>query len=177
MSARILAGSASPNWACNSPMISAKLRRPSQRSNTCLPVPWSLIAPSGNRITRSSLPVLVSAPHRHPVARRGWLASSGGAMLISLNPERARRRPSGFNVSEKQCVELRPQDIALVAQRLDCQVLLRARFRVVVYVVHGELRIFRSLIKSGFEIIQASREPRIMLTQFFNAQGDQIGGK
>src|SRR5258708_18533862 len=82
-------------------MSSAKVRWPSQRSKTCRPVPCSLIAPSGNKITRScSVP-----PQRHPAARRGWLESSRGAMLADLDAERSGWRPSRLNVGEVQCVE------------------------------------------------------------------------
>src|SRR5216683_1962804 len=141
-------------------MIWAQLRWPSQRSSTCLPVPWSLMAPSGNRITRaSSVP-----PQRQPAARRGWLESSGGATLAGLDAECARRRPSRFHVGEVESVELRPQDVALIAQGLDRQLLLGASLCVVVDIVQGELRIFRGLIESGFEIVQTYRQPGIVLS-------------
>src|SRR5882672_5674890 len=173
MSPRIFAGSASPNWACNSAMIWAKVRWPSQRSSTCRPVPCSLIAPSGNKITRScSLP-----PQRQPAARRGRLKSSGGATLAGLDSEGPGRRPPWLNIGEVECVELRPQDVTFVAQSLDRQLLLGSCLRVVVNVVHGEQRILRRLIEPRFKIVQTSSQPGIMLTQFLHAQRDQLGGK
>src|SRR5258707_7245921 len=109
-------------------MSSAKVRWPSQRSKTCRPVPCSLIAPSGNKITRScSVP-----PQRHPAARRGWLESSGGAMLAALDAERSGLPPSPLNVGEVQCVELRPQHVALDVHRLDRQLLFGHSLRVTV---------------------------------------------
>src|ERR1700728_3557419 len=150
-------------------MIWAKVRWPSQRSSTCRPVPCSLIAPSGNRIMRSSLPALFSAPQRQPIARRGWLESSGGAMLAALDSKRARRRPSRLHVGEVERVELRPENVALVAQGLDRQLLLGSRLGIVEDIVHRELRILRRLIKPGLEIIETSRKPRIELPQLLDA--------
>src|SRR5271166_2164602 len=80
-------------------MIWAKVRWPSQRSSIRRPVSRKRSAPSGYKITRSrSATVLFSAPQRQPVARRGWLESSGGATLASLNAERAGRWPSRLHV-------------------------------------------------------------------------------
>src|SRR5579862_9460968 len=96
-------------------------------------------------------------------------------MLACLDLECAGRRPSGFDVGKVESVELRPQNIAFVAQGLDCQLLLGARLGVIEYVVESELRIFRRLIKSGFEIVEASGEPGIKLTQFFHSKSDELG--
>jgi hypothetical protein len=57
---------------------------------------------------RSSTPGLGSAPQRHPVAKRGWLESSGGAKLGGLDAECAGRRPSGLHVGKVERVELCP---------------------------------------------------------------------
>src|SRR6202158_2643029 len=114
-------------------MIWPKVRWPSQRSSTCRPVPWSFIAPSGNRITRfSSVP-----PHRQPAANRGWRESSGGGMsglllFFFFDAKCARRRPSRLNVGEIQRVELCPQDVALIAQRLYGEFLLASGFCILV---------------------------------------------
>src|SRR3984893_5155193 len=124
-------------------MIWAKVRCPSQRSSTCRPVPWSLMAPSGNRITRfSSVP-----PHRQPAANRGWRESSGGGMSglfpsFFFDAKCARWRPSRLNVGEIQRVELCPQDVALIAQRLYGEFLLRSGLGVLVHECHGELSVF-----------------------------------
>src|SRR5258706_13000989 len=98
-------------------------------------------------------------------------------MLTSLDPERSGRRPSRFDVGEVERIELRPQDVALVTQGLYRQPLFDASLRIVVNVVHRELRILWSLIESGLEVIQPSCQPRIMLAQFFHAQGNQLGRK
>src|SRR5258706_5608949 len=98
-------------------------------------------------------------------------------MLTSLDPERSGRRPSRFDVGEVERIELRPQDVALVTQGLYRQPLFDASVRIVVNVVHRELRILWSLIESGLEVIQPSCQPRVMLAQFFHAQGNQLGRK
>src|ERR1700738_562959 len=122
-------------------MISKNVRCPSQRSSTCRPVPCNWMAPSGNRITRfSSLP-----PQRHPAARRGWLESSGGAIsgFLLFDAEGARWRPAGLHVSKIESVELGPQNVALVAQRLDGQLLFGSRRGVVVNIVDRQICVFR----------------------------------
>src|ERR1700688_958327 len=183
MSLRILAGSATLNSACNSPMISPNVRCPSQRSSTCLPVPCRRIAPSGNRIIRSgAVPVLFSglrfsSAQRHPAAKCGRLDSSGGATLLGLDLKGTGRGPPRLHVSKIQRIELRPEDVTLVAQSLDRQLLLGTRLGVVEYVVHRELRIFRCLIEPGLEIVETSGQPRIMLAQFFHTQGDELRRK
>src|ERR1700678_2146733 len=127
-------------------MISPKVRWPSQRSSTWRPVPCSLIAPSGKRMTRfSSVP-----PQRQPVANRGLAKPSRTAMLCALDLKRPRRPPSRLHVGEVERVELCPENVAFVAQSLDRQFLLAARLRMIVDVVRRELRIFGRLIKSGF---------------------------
>src|SRR5579872_2974478 len=159
MSLRILAGSATLNSCCNSLMSSPKVRWPLQRSRICRPVPCSFIAPSGNKMTRScSVP-----PQRQPAARRGWLESSGGAILRRLNLEGARRRPSRLHIREVKRVELRPQNVAFVAQSLHRQFLFGARFRVVVDIVYGELRVLRGLVQPRLEIIETAGEPGVVL--------------
>src|ERR1700730_3602611 len=161
-------------------MIWPKVRWPSQRSSTCRPVPWSLIAPSGNRITRfSSVP-----PHRQPAANRGWRESSGGGMsglllffFFSLDAKCARWRPPRLNVGEIQCVELCPQDVALIAQSLYGEFLLGSGLGVLVHECHGELSVFRRLRQTHLEIIQSASKPRIVLPKFLHAQRDQVAGK
>src|SRR5260370_9864040 len=159
-------------------MIWPKVRWPSQRSSTCRPVPWSLIASSGNRITRfSSVP-----PHRQPAAHRGWRESSGGGMsglllFLFLDAKCARGRPSRLNVGEIQGVELGPQDVALIAQRLYGQFLLASGLGVLVHECHGELSVFRRLRQTHLEIIQSPRKPRIVLAKSLHAQRDQVARK
>src|SRR5258708_26756496 len=159
-------------------MIWPKVRWPSQRSSTCRPVPWSLIAPSGNRITRfSSVP-----PHRQPAANRGWRESSGGGMsglllFLFFDAKCARWGPPRLNVGEIQRVELCPQDVALIAQRLYGEVLPGSGLRILVDKCHGELSVFRRLRQTHLEIIQSASKPRIVLAKFLHAQRDQVAVK
>src|SRR5579859_132912 len=148
-------------------MMSPKVRWPSQRSRTCLPVPCNLIAPSGNRITRSaSVP-----PQRHPAARRGWLVSEGGATSTPFRDAKcAGRWPSGLHVGEIERIELRPQDVTFIAERLDREILLGTRPGILVDVVDGELCVFGGLRQACHKIIQPAGEPRIVLAQLLHAQ-------
>src|SRR5207244_13168075 len=79
------------------------------------------------------------------------------ARLRCLDLERARRRPTRLHVSEVECIELRPQDVALITQRLDHEFLFAACVRVLKHVVKSKLRVFRSLLKPSLDIIQSTR--------------------
>src|ERR1700756_5111984 len=87
------------------------------------PVPSTRIAPSGKSTTGAS----VVPPQRHPAANFGMLASSSSATTASNIPglgfrvdaESPRRRPSRLDIGEIQRIKLRPQNVALIAQRLD----------------------------------------------------------
>src|SRR5580700_6943537 len=85
------------------------------------PVPSTLIAPSGKSTTGAS----VVPPQRHPAANLGTLASVSSATLsldmTSRIPDAksAGWRPAWLDIGEVECIELRPQDVALVAQCLN----------------------------------------------------------
>ena len=54
---------------------------------------------------------------------------------------------------------------------------LFARVRILVYILHGEVRVFRRLMQAGLKVIQAARKPGIVLAQPLHAQRDQVLGK
>src|SRR5579872_440073 len=91
-------------------------------------------------------------------------------LLLLLDAKRSGRRPTWLHVGEVHGIELRPENIALVAQRLDRQFLLGARLRMFADIVDRELCIFGSLRQASLEIVETSREPRIMLAQLLHAE-------
>src|SRR5262249_34822999 len=111
------------------------------------------MAPSGNRIMRlSSVPPVVAPAQRVPVASRGRESSFGGGILF-LDPECSRRRPCGLHVREVQGIELGPENVALVPQRMNRKLLLLACFGIFVYIRSSELRIFWRLRQSCCEVV------------------------
>src|SRR6202140_2113638 len=124
------------------------------------PVPSTRIAPSGNSTTGAS----VVPPQRHPAANFGMLASVSSATVprnmlrVSLNPKCPRRRPARLDVSEIERVELRPENVALVAQCLDGALLLHARSGVIENVLKREGRIFGRLRQPRLKIIEPKSE-------------------
>src|SRR5437660_9240401 len=178
-SARILPFGASMNCASSFCTISASEKCPSQSSRMMRPVPSTRIAPSGNSTTGAS----VVPPQRHPAANFGTLASVSSATLslnllrVSLNPKSPRRRPTRLDVSEIERVELRPENVTLVAQCPDGALLLGARRSVIEYILKREGRIFRRLRQPHLKIIEPRSKPRIVLTQFLHPQGDQVARK
>src|SRR6202140_6019706 len=128
------------------------------------PVPSTRIAPSGKSTTVAS----VVPPQRHPAANFGMLSLTNLATLprnmlrvmfrVSLNPKSPRRRPARLDVSEIERVELRPENVALVAQCLDGAFLLSARSGVIENVLKREGRIFGRLRQPRLKIIEPKSE-------------------
>src|SRR6266852_587146 len=182
-SARILPFGASINCASSFCTISAREKWPSQSSRMMRPVPSTRIAPSGKSTTGDSM----VPPQRHPAANFGMLSSVSSAKLprnmlrtmfgISFNSKSLRRRPAWLDISEIERVELRPEDVTLVAQCLDGALLLCSRIRVIEHVLKREGRIFRRLRQSRLKIIEPRREPGIVLTQFLHPERDQVARK
>src|ERR1700692_3968001 len=180
-SARILSFGASMNCASSFCVISASVKWPSQSSRIMRPVPSTRIAPSGKSTTGAS----VVPPQRHPAANFGMLASTSSATTSSSVPrlrfrvdaKRPRRRPSRLDVGEVQRVELSPQNVALITQRLDDGFLFGARGGMTENILNGKGRIFRRFGQSRFEIVESGAEIGVMLAQFFHAQRDEIAGK
>src|SRR5258708_24638881 len=178
-SARILPFGASMNCPSSFCKISAREKWPSQSSRMMRPVPSTRIAPSGKSTTGASL----VPPQRHPAANLGMLASVRSATIprnmlrVSLNPKRPRRRPARFDVSEIERVELRPENVTLVAQCLDGALLLRARSGMLGHILKREGRVFRCLRQPCLKIIEPGSKPGIVLTQFFHPQRDQVARK
>src|ERR1700729_3475362 len=81
-------------------------------------------------------------------------------MSDGLDSKRAGRRPAGLHVGEIERVELRPENVALVAQRLHGKFLLDPSLGVLTDIIDGEGGVFRSLRQARLEIVQAAREPR-----------------
>src|ERR1017187_198903 len=149
------------------------------------PVPSTRIAPSGKRTTGSS----VVPPQRHPAANFGMLASVSIRTLVSvslgtlvfvcsvtdaLNPKCPRWRPSRLDIREVERVELRPENVTLVAQCLNHPLLIRPRGGVIEHEPDGKSSVFRSLREARLKIIQPGCEPGIVLPQFLHAQRDQV---
>src|SRR5580658_580846 len=178
-SARILPFGASMNCASSFSTISASEKWPSQSSRMMRPVPSTRIAPSGKSTTGSS----VVPPQRHPAANVGTLSSVSSATLplrlfcVRRNPKSPRRRPARLHIGEVERVELRPQDVALVAQCLNDALLIGPCSRVVERIPDRESRIFRSLRQPRLEIIKPRRHPGIVLAQLFHPQRDQVARK
>src|SRR5208282_1603829 len=168
-SARTLPFGASMNCVSSFCTISASEKWPSQSSRMMRPVPSTRIAPSGNSTTGAS----AVPPQRHPAANFGTLASVSSATLL-LDAKSARRRPARLDISEIERVELRPQNVALVAQRLNGALLLRARRGVFEHVADREGGIFRSLRQPRLKIVERGSERRIMLTHPLHAQRNQV---
>ena len=104
---------------------------------------------SGNRTTGAS----VVPPQRHPGANFGMLASVSSAM-IRLQPKSPRRRPAGLDISEIKRVQLRPQNVALVAQCLDRPLLLAPSRGVLIHVLDRKGSVFRSLRQPRLKVVQ-----------------------
>src|ERR1700682_5230742 len=178
-SARILPFGASMNCASSFCTISASENWPSQSSRMMRPVPSTRIAPSGKSTTGASgVP-----PQRHPAANFGTLSSVSSATLLlamfraSLKPKSTRRRPAGLDISEIERIELRPENVTLVAQCLDGALLLCPRSGMIEYILKREGRIFGRLRQPRLKIIEPGSKPRIGLTQFLHPQSDQIARK
>src|ERR1039458_6735568 len=182
-SARILPFGASMNCVSSFCTISASEKWPSQSSRMMRPVPSTRIAPSGKSTTGAS----VVPPQRHPAANFGTLVSTNSATIpltvlrvmfrFSLDSKSARRRPAGLNISEIECVELRPENVALVAQCLDDALLLGARGGVLEHILDCEGGVFRRLRQPRLKVVKPGREPGIVLAQSLHAQRDQIARK
>src|ERR1035438_3122515 len=177
-SARTFPGGARMNCCSSFPTISARESWPAQSSKIARPVPSTLIAPSGKSTTGAS----VVPPQRHPVASRGMLASVNSATdspfaFVVADLKRTRRRPARLDIGEIERVELRPQNVALIAQRLNHAILLGARGRMLEDILDGKRRVFRGLRQPCFKIIKPAGEPRIMLAQLLHAQRDQVARK
>src|ERR1700686_3567713 len=178
-SARILPVGASMNCASSFCTISASEKWPSQSSRMMRPVPSTRIAPSGKSTTGAS----VVPPQRHPAANFGTLASVSSATLprnmfgVILDTKSAGRRPTRLDISKIERVELRPENVALVAQCLDGALLLSARSGVIEHVLKREGRIFRRLRQPRLKVIERGSEPGIVLTQFLHPQRDQVARK
>src|ERR1700687_1799410 len=178
-SARILPLGASMNCASSFRIISASEKCPSQSSRMMRPVPSTRIAPSGKSTTGAS----VVPPQRHPAANFGMLASVRSATIplamfrASLNPKRRRRGPARFDISEIERVELRPENVTLVAQGLDGALLLQPGSGVIEYILKREGDIFRRLRQPRLKIIEPRSKPWIVLTQFLHQQSDQVERK
>src|SRR5271155_5910967 len=138
--------------------ISASEKWPLQSSRMMRPVPSTRIAPSGKRTTGAS----VVPPQRHPGANCGTLTSTSSA-TIRLNPKGAGRRPARFDVREIQCVELRPKNVALVAQCLNDALLSLACCGVVEHVLERKGGVFRRFGQPRLEIGEPGSEPGIVL--------------
>src|SRR5208337_542501 len=171
-SVRILSLGARMNWASSFCTISATEKCPSQSSRMTRPVPSTRIAPSGKRTTGAS----AVPPQRHPAANFGTLASLSSATVL-LNSKRSRRRPTRFDIREVECIELRPQNVALVAQCLDDAILLGACSGVVVHILDGKGSVFRRLRQPRLKVIERGSEPGIVLAHLLHAQRDQVAGK
>src|SRR5271163_3392595 len=175
-SARTLPLGASMNCASSFCTISASVNSPSQSSRIMRPVPSTRIAPSGKSTTGAS----VVPPQRHPAANFGMLVSVSSATLgldllrIRIDLKSPRRRPTRLDISEIERVKLRPKNVALVAQRLNGAFLIRARRGVVEDVPDRECCVFRSLRQSRLKVVKARSVKRIVLTQLFHSQSDQV---
>src|SRR5450631_310644 len=182
-SARILPFGASMNCVSSFCTISASAKWPSQSSRIMRPVPSTRIAPSGKSTTGAS----VVPPQRHPAANFGTLVSTSSATIpltmlrvmfrFRLDSKSARRRPAGLDISEIESVELRPKNVALVAQCLDDALLFRTRGGVVEHILDREGGVLRRLRQPRLKIVERGREPGIVLTHFLHAQGDQVARK
>src|ERR1022692_1731101 len=184
-SARILPFGASMNCVSSFCTISASEKWPSQSSRMMRPVPSARIAPSGKSTTGAS----VVPPQRHPAASLGTLASFNSAtagflvtvrhlhacILLAnlsgafLNAERSRRRPAGLHIGEIKRIQLGPQNVAFVAQRLDGALLLGPRRCVLEHILDGKRRVFGSFGQSRLKIVQPAGQPRIMPAQLLHA--------
>ena len=90
-----------------------------------------------------------------PVAKRGWLDSSGcGMRYLLLGMKGAGRRPSRLHVGIVDSVELRPKNFAFFAQRIHGQFLLGAGLGMLGHIVKREVRVRRRLLQARLEIIQ-----------------------
>src|SRR5580658_4609563 len=178
-SARIFPWGASMNCVSSLATISASEKWPSQSSRMMRPVPSTRIAPSGNSTTGDS----AVPPQRHPAANFGTLVSKSSATIALRMPgggvdsKSARRRPAGLDIGEVQRVQLGPQNVTLVADCLDNALLLAARSGVVEGVLDGKGGVFRRLRQAGLEIVEPGNQPGVVLTQFLQAQRDQVAGK
>src|SRR5580704_18704466 len=160
------------------------------------PVPSTRIVPSGKSTTGAS----AVPPQRHPAANFGTLASvssarhssadfgtlaftlSSSAMLplifrAILNPKRPGRGPSRLDVCEIERVQLRPENVALVAQSRDSAILLGTRSRMIKHILQRERRVLRSFRKPRLKIVEPGSKPRIVLAQLLHAQRNQVAGK
>src|SRR5260370_1802863 len=179
-SERILPFSASMNCVSSFCTISASEKCPSQSSRMMRPVPAPWIEPSGKSKTGRA----VVPPERHPAANFGTLASVSSPTLpldmfraafrVGLNSKSARRRPSRLYISEIERVELRPKDVALVAQCLDDALLFGACGGVVENILEREGSVFRRLRHPRLKVVEPGNKPGIVLTQFLHAQRDQV---
>ena len=86
----------------------------------------------------------------------------------------AGRRPAGIDVGEIEGVELRPEDVALGAQGGVGKVLLFARGGVFHDPGESEVGVFGSLRQAAGEIVEAARQPGIVLAQTIHAQRDEF---
>src|SRR5580658_1166290 len=140
------------------------------------PVPSRRIVPSGKSTTGAS----IVPPQRHPAANFGTLASVSSAtlpLIFSANAKSPRRRPSRLDISEIKRVELRPKNVALVAQGSDHALLIRARSGMIERILDRKRRILRSLRQPRLKIIKPRSQPWIMFTQLFHPQSDQVARK
>src|SRR5208283_77606 len=96
---------------------------------------------------------------------------------IVFNPKSAWRRPAWFDTREIECVELRPKNVALVAQCLNDALLFGTRGGVVEHVLNGKCGVFRRFRQARLKVIKGGSEPGIVLAHFLHAQRDQIAGK
>src|ERR1700751_4048896 len=85
--------------------------------------------------------------------------------------------PSGLHIGVVDGVELRPENLTFFAQCGDREFLLATCMRIVAHKLKGVLRIRRSLVEPGREVVKSTRQPRIMLAQRPYSQRDQISRK
>ena len=91
--------------------------------------------------------------------------------------ESAGRGPAGIDVGEIERVELGPENVALGAKRGVGLVLLLACVCVFHDPSEREVGVFGSLRQAAGEIVEAAREPGIVLAQAIHAQRDQVFSK
>src|SRR6202140_2084072 len=120
-----------------------------------------------------NIPVMRSKTKRCRLAFKRSFAN----LPRNINSESARRRPDRLDESEIERVELRPENVALVAQCLDGALLLPARSGVIKHVLKREGSVFRCLGEPRFKVIEPGSQPRIVLTQFLHPQRDQVPRK
>src|SRR6266568_2374197 len=147
---------------------------PSQRSTICRLGPLRRSARSGisKVCCRSSFPFVREAGVSASRPRDEACFANRAASRFLGRLEGAGGRPAGIDVRKIESVELRPEDIALGAQRRVRLILFLARARVLNDPGESKLGVFGSLREATREIVETPREPWIVFAETVHSQGD-----